>query len=224
MNAVRVGLSGLVISCFFGGLAFAEAVLSTSSPDQTSLDQTIESLLAIEKSGFDGLSRFHLARLGTAPDVDPVKIVGYSQATLKQLPKATGGKQWGCLAEALYFEARGESVTGQFAVAEVILNRVDSRRYPGSICGVVRQGTGRRHACQFSFYCDGRAEVIRDRRAYERVAKVAQIMLNGGPRNLTDGATHYHTRAVAPSWSRVFPRTATIGQHHFYREARKISS
>ena len=224
MKAVRAGLSGLVISCFLGGSAFAEAVLSTSSPDQTSLDQTIDALLAVEKSGFDGISRLHMARLGVAPNVDPVKIVGYSRAKLEQLPKATGGKQWGCLAEALYFEARGESVTGQFAVAEVILNRVDSQRYPGSICGVVRQGTGRRHACQFSFYCDGRAEVIRDQLAYARVAKVARIILDDGPRNLTGGATHYHTKAVAPSWSRVFPRNATIGAHHFYREALRVSS
>ena len=112
----------------------------------------------------------------------------------------------------------GEAVLGQFAVAEVIMNRVKSSRYPDTVCGVIRQGTGQRHRCQFSFYCDGRAEVINEPRAYEQVGKVARLAMDGDVPTLTRGATHYHTRAVSPNWSKVFEKTATIGYHHFYIE------
>ena len=147
----------------------------------------------------------------------PTTVV-YSREYLDGLPIAQGGDALSCLAEALYFEARGERIRGQFAVAEVILNRVDSPRYPNSVCGVVNQGTGARFRCQFTYTCDGQEEVIREQRAYDRVAKIAKIMLEGGDRILTAGATHYHTNAVNPRWARRFPRTATIGTHHFYRQ------
>ncbi|MSU90101.1 cell wall hydrolase [Rhodobacteraceae bacterium 2CG4] len=141
----------------------------------------------------------------------------YDRDTLDRLPVASGGPEWACLTEALYFEARGESLKGQLAVAEVILNRVDSRRYPDSVCGVISQGEQRRDACQFSFRCDGKPETFSEKRAYERVGKIARLMLDGRDRALTSGATHYHTTAVKPSWARRLTRTAQIGRHLFYR-------
>jgi len=150
----------------------------------------------------------------TAPDV-----ITYDRAFLASLPTASGGEQWRCLAEALYFEARGESVRGMFAVGEVILNRVDNRRYPNTLCGVINQGTGRQYACQFTYTCDGNPENIHEPAAWVRVGKVARLLIDGAPRTLTGGATHYHTRAVNPRWARVFPRTVTIGSHHFYRQS-----
>jgi spore germination cell wall hydrolase CwlJ-like protein len=148
----------------------------------------------------------------------------YNAEYLATQATATGGDQWQCLSEALYFEARGESVEGLFAVGEVILNRVDSSAYPGSLCGVINQGTGRRYACQFTYTCDGRAEVINEPRAWERVGKVARILIDGAPRVLTGGATHYHTKAVSPSWAQRFPRTASIGSHYFYRQPVRTAS
>ena len=148
-------------------------------------------------------------RIGT-PEIE------YTRSYLDGLAPAKGGDEWACLTEALYFEARGETVEGIFAVAEVILNRVDSSRFPPSVCAVVRQGTGRKYQCQFSYRCDGHAEVVREPHAYRKVAKVARLMLDGAPRLLTNGAQFYHTRAVSPRWSRVFDRTTTIGAHHFY--------
>ncbi|MFQ5438786.1 MAG: cell wall hydrolase, partial [Paracoccaceae bacterium] len=140
-------------------------------------------------------------------------------------PAAQGGPQWRCLSEALYFEARGESVKGQFAVAEVILNRVDARNFPDNVCGVVRQGMGRgKYACQFSYNCDGKSEVIDDHPAYQMVAKVAKLTLDGEPRSLTKGATYYHSTAVNPKWARKFTQTAQIGVHKFYRDARYMTS
>ncbi|MEL6264209.1 MAG: cell wall hydrolase [Pseudomonadota bacterium] len=111
--------------------------------------------------------------------------------------------EWRCLAEGLYFEARGESIVGQMAVAEVILNRADSGRYPDTICGVLDQGTGDQlHRCQFSYNCDGKAETISEPRAWERVGKIAWVMMAGRPRTLTDRATHYHADHVRPGWAR----------------------
>ena len=148
----------------------------------------------------------------------------YDRDFLAAQPAATGGEQWQCLAEALYFEARGETVRGMFAVGEVILNRVDSDAYPDTPCSVVNQGTGRLYACQFTYTCDGRAETIAEPRSWERVGKVARILLDGAPRALTGGATHYHTKAVNPSWARRFPRTAAIGSHYFYRQPVRTAS
>ena len=168
--------------------------------------------------------------------IDQTKLIGlfgsknvkrkdiYSADYIAALPRANGGKQWQCLSEALYFEARGESIKGQVAVAEVILNRVDSPAYPDSVCGVINQGTGRKFACQFTYTCDGRAEIINEQSAYERVAKIARLVMDGLPRNLTKGATHYHTTSVRPSWARKFPKTAKIGSHVFYRQPIVVSS
>jgi spore germination cell wall hydrolase CwlJ-like protein len=146
--------------------------------------------------------------------------VEYTRRFLDSLPAAKGGKHLTCLSEALYFEARGETVKGQFAVAEVIMNRVASTRYPDNVCGVINQGTGRKFACQFTYTCDGRKEVINEKATYTRLRKIAKLMLSDMPKPLTKGATHYHTKSVSPKWSRIFPRTATIGVHHFYRERR----
>ncbi|MFM2356359.1 MAG: hypothetical protein RLZZ528_2095 [Pseudomonadota bacterium] len=140
---------------------------------------------------------------------------GFDELWLASQPAATGDAEFECLAKALYFEARGESLRGQAAVAEVILNRRESPDYPRTICGVVEQGG--KGGCQFSFTCDGASDRIREPEAWDRAQKVARAMLDGAPRLLTDGATHFHTPAVRPGWARRFEKTAEIGRHIFYR-------
>ncbi|MEP2530079.1 cell wall hydrolase [Shimia sp.] len=163
-----------------------------------------------------------------APKAEKLTEISYSRAWIDTMPKVDGKKrdaQWQCLSEALYFEARGESVRGQFAVAEVIMNRADHGHFPDSICGVIKQGTasGRKYGCQFTYNCDGVTNRIHEKGAYERVGKVARLLIDGAPKALTNGATHYHTKAVSPSWSRKFTKTATIGVHHFYRMPTRLS-
>jgi len=184
-------------------------------------DTQVDQVLKQEKRGLFGLRGEKLDNLFN-PSKKKTKIA-YTRGFLEGLPEAKGGEEWQCLSEALYFEARGESVKGQFAVAEVILNRVDSPQFPNTVCGVVHQGTGRKYQCQFTYTCDGYKEVIAEHDAYEQVGKVAKLMVGGAPRELTDGATYYHTKAVSPRWSRKFARTATIGVHHFYRPQTQIS-
>ncbi len=145
--------------------------------------------------------------------------VRFTTDWLATQPYIEGGAEWRCLTEALYFEARGETVKGQFAVAEVILNRVESRSFPNTLCTVINQGTGKRYACQFTYTCDGHAEVVNERGAWEAVGKVARLAMAGAAGDLTDGAQFYHTTAVRPRWARVFEHTATIGVHKFYRDS-----
>ena len=189
------------------------ATAETVTNDLSGMIRKEEAVLArLSTSRVDALFR----RVSTGQ----VGSIEYTRSFLDSLPAAQGGKQLTCLSEALYFEARGETVKGQFAVAEVIMNRVSSSRYPDSVCDVINQGTGRKFACQFTYTCDGRKEVITEKATYVRLRKIAKLMLSDMPKPLTKGATHYHTKAVRPNWSRVFPRTATIGVHHFYRERR----
>lgn len=135
---------------------------------------------------------------------------------------AAAGTELKCLADTLYFEARGEPVQGQKAVAEVILNRRDSGKFPATVCGVVTQGSSK--GCQFSYNCGGKARAIREKAAYARVHKIAEAALAGAPRDITDGATYFHATSVRPSWSRKFTRTAKIGRHIFYTEGRRVAA
>lgn len=136
---------------------------------------------------------------------------------MQRVSVETADPEWQCLTEALYFEARGESPIGQIAVAEVILNRVDSARYPDSVCAVIRQGAASGKGCQFSYNCDGKTEAIANRDAYETLGKIAWVMLQGRPRTLTGKATYYHNTSVRPKWARRLVQTARIGDHVFYR-------
>lgn len=187
----------------------------------------LKSLFEREQVTLSSLPGRHLKSLLTesAPrDRDRPKTFSYSSDWLDNQPRAKGDDQFRCLAEALYFEARGETVKGQFAVAEVIMNRVKSARFPATPCGVVKQGTGRRYQCQFTYTCDGYKDVIAEKKAYERVAKVARAVMDGTFGALTGGATHYHTTAVRPKWARVYQKTARIGVHVFYRHNYRTAS
>lgn len=196
---------------------FAAIVLATSVALPAAGETPIHDVLKEERRVLESLSGAHLDRFLTKTQPATGQI-SYSAAWLDSQPRPQlNDAELRCLSEALYFEARGESLRGQFAVAEVILNRVDSALYPDTVCGVIHQGTGQKYQCQFTYTCDGIPDVIREQDAFDVSAKVAHIMVNGAPRALTDGATHYHTSAVRPNWSRKFPRTATIGVHHFYR-------
>lgn len=221
-------LGAVAISGMSGGKALADVVLSASNDPGILIDARLNELLNRERDAFGKLKAMRLERLASLPETKRFRTrnantPNYSRDWLDKLPRAKGGAGWKCLTEALYFEARGESTKGQFAVAEVILNRVDSSTFPNSVCGVIRQGTGRKYQCQFTYTCDGHDEKIRERAVYTRLGKIARLMLDGAGRDLTDGATHYHTKAVSPRWSRIFPRTTTIGVHHFYRMPTKVS-
>ncbi|MDE0112502.1 MAG: cell wall hydrolase [Albidovulum sp.] len=139
--------------------------------------------------------------------------------SLEPLPPPGRFQQLECLVNALYFEARGEGKNGQLAVAEVIMNRVNSRKFPNSICSVVTQGNGEKHKCQFSYNCDGLPESIYEREAYEKAWRIAAQFVVGYRKPLTNGATHFHSVDVQPNWASKFEKTASIGRHLFFKES-----
>lgn len=127
-------------------------------------------------------------------------------------------RQEKCLAEAVYFEARGEAVRGQIAVAQVVMNRVFSGFYPTTVCGVVYQNANRRLACQFTFACDGIPDVVREPDMWDRAKKIAKATLDGQlwlPE--VAKSTHYHAYWVHPSWVREMRKMYRTGVHTFYR-------
>ncbi|MBY3596151.1 cell wall hydrolase [Rhizobium bangladeshense] len=133
-------------------------------------------------------------------------------------PSVFSAREQQCLASGIYFEARGESVKGQAAVAQVILNRVRNPAYPKSICGVVYQNEDWRNRCQFSFACDS----IKDRVNSEyhwRVARDVAMAVTSGKIWLPQvgSATHYHAVYVRPKWAKTMEKVGRIGLHVFYR-------
>jgi spore germination cell wall hydrolase CwlJ-like protein len=123
-----------------------------------------------------------------------------------------------CLSEVIYFEARGEAVRGQIAVAQVVMNRVFSGKYPNTVCGVVYQNKHRHMACQFTFACDNYADVIREPDMWERAKKISKAMLDGQIWLPEVGkSTHYHAYYVHPSWVHEMTKLWKFGVHTFYR-------
>ena len=129
-----------------------------------------------------------------------------------------------CLAQNIYHEARSESTAGRMAVALVTLNRVKDKRFPDTICGVVKQTkyypSGRidLHSCQFSWYCDGKSDKPTDRRCWEDALLIAEVMITYDSIDVTDGALWYHSRKVRPEWSMVYTKTVSIDNHIFYKD------
>lgn len=123
-----------------------------------------------------------------------------------------------CLANAVYFEARSESLRGQAAVAQVVLNRVRNPAYPKTICGVVYQNDDWHGRCQFSFACDGKRDVVADRHAY-KIAQDVALAVTAGKIFLPEVAssTHYHATYVRPRWAPFMQKMKKIGLHVFYR-------
>jgi hypothetical protein len=191
------------------------AGLQMEGPDLDPLDREDEVARAIAQVASDEMiTELLLGDVAGSVDLDLVD----------RIDVAEGDAEWYCLAEAIYFEARGETMAGQVAVAEVILNRVDDRRYPSTICGVTHQGSERLNACQFSYECDGKPERITDRDAFDRAGKIAHLLLEGRPRMLVGNATHYHAKRVRPGWSRRLERVTVIGDHIFYRYPTRLTS
>ena len=136
-----------------------------------------------------------------------------------------------CLAQNIYFESRSDNLAGQFAVADVVLNRVFDERYPNTICGVIQEGPisqwhlekhGKkvpvRHKCQFSWYCDGKSDLPTDNDAWQKAQLIAyQITVHRQFLGITEGSTHYHAYYVDPSWAKRFQQIGSIGLHKFYR-------
>ncbi len=122
-----------------------------------------------------------------------------------------------CMTAAIYYEAANEPVTGQRAIAQVILNRVRHPAFPDTVCGVVFQGSERASGCQFTFSCDGSLVRTPSKRFWLRAQSVATAALSGLVETSVGHATHYHASYVLPYWAPKLTKVTTIGSHIFYQ-------
>lgn len=122
-----------------------------------------------------------------------------------------------CLASAIYYEAGRESVDGQRAVAQVILNRVRHPAFPSTVCGVVYQGSTRTTGAQFTFTNDGSLLRRPDSAGWASARRIAEAALNGAVFSPVGWSTHYHANYVMPYWAPTLAKNAVIGAHLFYR-------
>ncbi|WP_457797692.1 cell wall hydrolase [Methylocystis sp. S23] len=166
-------------------------------------------------------------------DALPIEVSAFPRATLALgAPSKSGARpdyaslidrdnmdrERRCLAEAVYFESRSEPEAGQAAVAQVVLNRVQSGLYPASICGVVYQNRHHYKACQFSFACEGKSLRITEPESWAAAVRVANEVMDGRTYLTEVGrSTHYHATYVKPRWARALTRMDMIGRHIFYR-------
>ena len=144
-----------------------------------------------------------------------------------------------CLAQNIYCEAKSEPLAGQYAVADVVLNRVNDTRYPNTICEVVKEGPikeswktkqdttlsdderiyyPKKNRCQFSWYCDGKPDTVRDQDAWRMAQIIAYKIVHADKmKGITEGATHYHADYVSPKWASKIQLVGSISTHIFYR-------
>ena len=147
------------------------------------------------------------------------------------IPTPVDVEQLHCLAKNIYHEARGETVAGKIAVAHVTLNRVNHKRFPNTVCGVVKQAkmsawwaethdraVPLKYKCQFSWYCDGKPDIITDPAAWRDSVDLSLAVIRGETRDLTSGATHYFNPSLAdPYWQDHYTKVASVDNHDFFK-------
>ena len=139
-----------------------------------------------------------------SPDADSLRELVSQQSMPDDM-----SNEMRCLAGAIYFEAKGEPLSGQLAVAEVILNRTKSGNFPKSVCSVVTQRG------QFSFVRGGHVPSVPSNRQYRTAIAVARVALADSWDSPASNAMYFHARQVTPGWHRQ--QVASIGNHIFYR-------
>ena len=154
-------------------------------------------------------------------------VIAVPQSQLPNIPD----RSTECLALNMYHESRGQGIAGELAVTAVVLNRVNDKRYPNTICEVVEQGPTRaswqdpkirfpvKNRCQFSWFCDGKSDTPRNKKIYNRMYNLADAILDNEISflDITSGATHYHADYVSPAWAKTKTKTVEIQDHIFYR-------
>ena len=155
-----------------------------------------------------------------ASDMSKVIILRIPQEMVVERGKTVDKKQLAGMAANIYFEASTQERIGKIGVAQVTMNRVRSPEFPNSVCEVVYQGPKNKknkRLCQFSWYCDGKPDIIRNKRVWRECVYVAKYVILGGVPDITYNSTHYHADYVQPWWAKKMEKTVKLGDHIFYR-------
>ena len=155
-----------------------------------------------------------------ASDMSKVIILRIPQEVVVERDKTVDKKELDCMAANIYFEASTQERIGKIGVAQVTMNRVRSPEFPNSVCEVVYQGPKNKknkRLCQFSWYCDGKPDIIRNKRVWRECVYVAKYVILGGVPDITYNSTHYHADYVQPWWAKKMEKTVKLGDHIFYR-------
>ena len=208
---------GIAAAAVALALTFASAELSSALAQDTDPEAAVAIDVAADAE--PASSPVFVAQEVVQPVAEPSEEVSSATraTSLQELVSETEtdftlSEQMHCLAGAVYFEARGEPLSGQLAVAQVVINRADSSRFPSSYCGVVYQ------RAQFSFVRGGAMPRINTgSKAWKRAKAIARIAHEGMWESEAEDALYFHAKYVSPSWSRKKTALATINQHIFYR-------
>jgi spore germination cell wall hydrolase CwlJ-like protein len=187
---------------------------STISPEKASTSDSQPNLTSTPTSAPDvAKSTAEIKPPPPPPPPTPAQILGLTGKDRARHEK--------CLANAIYFEARGEPLRGQIAVAQVVMNRVFSPYYPNDVCSVVYQNADHHLACQFTFACDGKSKAINERGAWGRAQRIAKQTLDAKVWVAAVAkSTHYHAYWVKPNWVAEMKKMFRYGVHTFYRPHR----
>lgn len=215
-EAVALGVLGLAAAAALGGAAYSYPSLAGIGLGERSAVEAPPApppLLVRALAPEDALSINQAIPLLDGPNPAARRFA------LKGADAAAKARALECLTSAVYYEAGQESTDGQRAVAQVVLNRVRHPAFPGSVCGVVYQGSTRPTGCQFTFTCDGSLARQPMAGAWVRARKVAEAALAGAVYAPAGYATHYHADYVVPYWASSLAKNAVVGAHIFYRWA-----
>jgi hypothetical protein len=229
-NRARLTPDGVMVSASFDGIRTKLAAIRDGkipAPDATAPMQvaTIDTgtpdsaaLGAINEVVPMSLAPMPMTPTGTLAYAREVAPPTAFDLSVDKFGKPVTKKDISCMAQAIYFEARGESYRGQVAVGQVVMNRLAHPIYPKDICDVVYQNQQMHNACQFSFACDGIPETIDDSTAWTQARQIAEGVINGSLYLPDVGrATHYHATYVYPDWAPRLKRVTKIGHHVFYQ-------
>jgi len=193
------------------------SLVTNDRPDILALGYAPADISRMGESPFDSILNDDEKKTG-GRFIPPIGPKDHAWAATPVPASTFSAPQQKCLAEAIYFEARGESLKGQAAVAQVVLNRVRNPAYPDTVCGVVYQNVNWYNRCQFSFACDGRRHRVTERRHW-RIAQDIAKAVTAGQIWLPEvgSSTHYHALYVHPRWAYTMDKVQKIGLHIFYR-------
>ncbi len=198
------------LACVIAGAALA-SVATSDHVDDAWTRVTAQSFIPVDVTDVDP-DQFYVRQVGIR-QIDLEEQIASSFTTNPGMLR----EELTCLAQNIYFEARSEPLEGKLAVAHVVMNRVASSNFPDTVCGVVQDGTDEvRHKCQFSWYCDGKADVVEDKTAWSEATRLASKVYWGRAEDPSGGALWYHADYVKPVWRKAFAEGPQIGRHIFY--------